>query len=163
MPNLTPVENWLGCPTLPNRTSLVASASYSEPKIFHFLVLVRNCETWAKVCAPYAQQTKRTGEIIAAVGHALGGRPGQRLMFRLGMPISADTLIRHVKRAAHLPALPQVRKKPDAVAPGKARIVPRLFSGGCACHFPCVVGCDRSKGRGGHPPARHDRSNSRAS
>jgi WD40 repeat protein len=44
MPNLTPVENWLGCPTLPNRTSLVASASYSEPKIFHFLVLVRNAK-----------------------------------------------------------------------------------------------------------------------
>jgi transposase len=66
-------------------------------------------ERLSKVCAPYAQQTKRTGEIIAAVGHALGGRPGQRLMSRLGMPVSADTLIRQVKRAAHLPALPQVR------------------------------------------------------
>jgi transposase len=63
----------------------------------------------SKVCAPYAQQTKRTSEIIAAVGHALGGRPGQRLMRRLGMPVSADTLIRQVKRAAYLPALPQVR------------------------------------------------------
>jgi transposase len=66
-------------------------------------------ERLSKVCAPYAQQTKRTGEIIAAVGHALGGRPGQRLMSRLGMPVSADTLIRQVKRAANLPALPQVR------------------------------------------------------
>jgi transposase IS204/IS1001/IS1096/IS1165 family protein len=66
-------------------------------------------ERLSKVCAPYAQQTKRTGEIIAAVGHALGGRPGQRLMSRLGMPVSADTLIRQVKRAAHLSALPQVR------------------------------------------------------
>src|ERR1700730_1714145 len=65
-------------------------------------------ERLSKVCAPYAQQTKRTGEIIAAVGHALGGRPGQRLMSRLGMPVSADTLIRQVKRAAHLSALPQV-------------------------------------------------------
>jgi transposase len=65
-------------------------------------------ERLSKVCGPYAQQTKRTGEIIAAVGHALGGRPGRRLMSRLGMPVSADTLIRQVKRAAHLPALPQV-------------------------------------------------------
>jgi transposase len=32
-------------------------------------------ERLPKVCAPYAQQTKRTDEIIAAVGHALGGRP----------------------------------------------------------------------------------------
>jgi transposase len=66
-------------------------------------------ERLSKVCASYAQQTKRTGEIIAAVGHALGGRPGQRLMSRLGMQVSADTLIRQLKRAAHLPASPQVR------------------------------------------------------
>jgi transposase len=66
-------------------------------------------ERLSKVCAPYAQQTKRTGEIIAAVGYALGGRPGQRLMSRLGMPVSADTLIRQVKRAAHLPTLPKIR------------------------------------------------------
>ena len=65
-------------------------------------------ERLSKVCAPYAQQTKRTGEIIAAVGRALGGRPAQRLMRRLGMPVSADTLIRQVKRAARLHALPQV-------------------------------------------------------
>src|SRR5277367_1376426 len=66
-------------------------------------------ERLSKVCAPYAQQTKRTGEIIFAIGHALGGRPGQRLMRRLGMPVSADTLIRQVKRASYSPALPQVR------------------------------------------------------
>ena len=66
-------------------------------------------ERLPKVCAPYAQQTKRTSEIIAAVGHARGGRPGKRLMRRLGMPVSADTLIRQVKRAVYLPALPQVR------------------------------------------------------
>ena len=65
-------------------------------------------ERLSDVCAPYAQQTKRSGEIIAAVGRALGGRPGQRLMRRFGMPVSADTLIRQVKRAARPPALPQV-------------------------------------------------------
>jgi transposase len=65
-------------------------------------------EPLSKVCTPYAQQTKRSGEIIAAVGRALGGRPGQRLMRRLGIQVSADTLIRQVKRAARLPALPQL-------------------------------------------------------
>ena len=65
-------------------------------------------EPLSKVCAPYAQQTKRAGEIISAVGRALGGRPGQRLMRRLGIQVSADTLIRQVKRAARLPALPQL-------------------------------------------------------
>jgi transposase len=61
-----------------------------------------------KVCAPHARQTKRTDEIIAVVGRALGGRPGQRLMSKLGIPLSAETLIRRVKGAARLPALPQV-------------------------------------------------------
>jgi hypothetical protein len=42
------------------------------------------------------------------VGCALGGRPGQRLMGRLGIPLSADTLIRRVKGAARLPAMPKV-------------------------------------------------------
>jgi hypothetical protein len=60
------------------------------------------------VCAPHARQTKRSDEIIAVVGRALGGRPGQRLMGRLGMPLSADTLIRRVKGAARWSALPQV-------------------------------------------------------
>ena len=60
------------------------------------------------VCAPHARQTKRSDEIIAVVGRALGGRPGQRLMGRLGMPLSADTLIRRVKGAARWSALPHV-------------------------------------------------------
>jgi hypothetical protein len=47
-------------------------------------------------CQSISRSRQRTGEIIAAVGHALGGRPGQRLMSRLGMPVSADTLIRQV-------------------------------------------------------------------
>jgi len=60
------------------------------------------------VCVPHARQTKRSDEIIAVVGRALGGRPGQRLMGRLGMPLSADTLIRRVKGAARWSALPRV-------------------------------------------------------
>jgi transposase len=60
------------------------------------------------VCAPHARQTKRSDEIIAVVGRALGGRPGQRLMGRLGMPLSADTLIRRIKGAARWSALPRV-------------------------------------------------------
>ena len=61
----------------------------------------------SEVCAPHARQTKRSGEIIAMVGRALGGRPGQRLMSRLGMPLSADTLIRRVKKAARRSASPR--------------------------------------------------------
>jgi transposase len=57
-------------------------------------------ERLAAVCAPNAQQTQRFEQIIGAVAHALGGRPGRRLMGRLGLPVSADTLLRHLKTAA---------------------------------------------------------------
>ena len=52
------------------------------------------------VLAPHAQQTTRLGEIRMLVGRALGGRPGQRLMSRLGMSASRHTLLRQVIRAA---------------------------------------------------------------
>ena len=32
------------------------------------------------------------------LGHAAGGRPAERLMARLGMPVSDDTILRHLKR-----------------------------------------------------------------
>lgn len=34
------------------------------------------------------------------VGYTLGGRPGERLIARLGMPVSDDTLLRRVKQRA---------------------------------------------------------------
>jgi transposase len=54
----------------------------------------------AGVLAPYAQQTNRLGEARMLVGRALGGRPGQRLLSRLGMRTSRHTLLRHVTRTA---------------------------------------------------------------
>jgi hypothetical protein len=47
-----------------------------------------------------ARRTRRTAEIVTLFGHAAGGRPGERLMRRLGMPVSDDTLLCHVKSAA---------------------------------------------------------------
>jgi hypothetical protein len=45
-------------------------------------------ERLSKGFAPYAQQTKRTGEIIAAAGYALGRRPSQTLDDEVAMPVS---------------------------------------------------------------------------
>jgi len=55
------------------------------------------------VAAPHAQQTYRLGVVVHLVGHALGGRAGERLLDRLGMPIGADTIVRVVKRGAPPP------------------------------------------------------------
>jgi predicted RNA-binding Zn-ribbon protein involved in translation (DUF1610 family) len=50
------------------------------------------------VCVPHALQTQRFADIIHLVGYALGGRGGERLLHRLGMAVSDDTLLRMLKR-----------------------------------------------------------------
>ena len=57
-------------------------------------------ERLASVVARYARQTNRLTETRTLVGRALGGRPGQHLLSRLGMPVSRHTLLRRVKEAA---------------------------------------------------------------
>lgn len=52
------------------------------------------------IAAPYARRTRRVGEIVGLLGHSTGGRPGERLMQRLGMPVSDDTVLRQLKRDA---------------------------------------------------------------
>lgn len=52
------------------------------------------------VLEPYARQTKLLAETRTVVSRALGGRPGARLLWRLGMPVSRHTLLRQLKRAA---------------------------------------------------------------
>lgn len=55
------------------------------------------------LAAPYARRTRRTAEIASLFGHSAGGRPGERLMRRLGMPASDDTILRQLKRDATSP------------------------------------------------------------
>jgi transposase len=65
-------------------------------------------ERLPELCLPNAQRTVRSGHIVELLGHALGGRPAQRLAKRLGMAASRDTLLRHVKKMARraIPAPP---------------------------------------------------------
>jgi len=52
------------------------------------------------IAAPYARRTKRVAKLVGLLGHGTGGRPGERLMNQLGMPVSDDTILRHLKRSA---------------------------------------------------------------
>jgi transposase len=52
------------------------------------------------IASPYARRTRRVAEIVGLLGHSTGGRPGERLIRRLGMPISDDTILRQLKRNA---------------------------------------------------------------
>jgi transposase len=51
-----------------------------------------------EIVSPHARRTRRIAEIVHLFGHGTGGRPGERLMKRLGMPVSDDTILRQLKR-----------------------------------------------------------------
>src|ERR1700722_5454137 len=50
------------------------------------------------VAQPYARRTRRVVDLARLVTHTAGGRPAGRLMTRLGLPQSRDTLLRALKR-----------------------------------------------------------------
>jgi len=54
-------------------------------------------ETWPEFLAVRAQRTLRLTEVQGAVGLALGGEAGYRLLRQLREPVSADTLLRLVR------------------------------------------------------------------
>jgi transposase len=59
-----------------------------------------------QVIKPYARQTGRVAELARLIGYAVGGRPAERLMRRLGMPQGDDWILRNLKRHAALPSKP---------------------------------------------------------
>ncbi len=49
------------------------------------------------VAIPHARWTNRLAEILRVFGHGTGGRPAERLLGRLGMAASDNTILRHLK------------------------------------------------------------------
>ncbi|HEY4544898.1 MAG TPA: ISL3 family transposase [Pedomonas sp.] len=54
-------------------------------------------ETASDVVEPYGRRLRRLSNVLRWVGLGLGGEAGARLLDRLGMPASADTLLRVVR------------------------------------------------------------------
>ena len=52
------------------------------------------------LAVPFARQTTRLAGIVRLLGHSAGGRPSERLMTRLGKPVSATTILRNRKKRA---------------------------------------------------------------
>lgn len=50
------------------------------------------------VAAPRARRTSRIAQVVRHLGHAAGGRPAEKLLSRLGVPVSDDTILRALKR-----------------------------------------------------------------
>lgn len=56
------------------------------------------CERLPEVACVYGRQTARTSEIVRVVGHVAGGLPGQRLLARLSITTSDDTVLRRLRQ-----------------------------------------------------------------
>lgn len=52
-----------------------------------------------EVMLPLARRTRRVGEIFRLPGHSANGRTAERLLTRLGLAVSDDTVLRHLKSA----------------------------------------------------------------
>jgi transposase len=59
-----------------------------------------------QVIKPYARQTGRVAELARLIGYAVGGRPAERLMRRLGMPQGDDRILRNLKHHVMPPSKP---------------------------------------------------------
>ncbi|MGA8438204.1 MAG: ISL3 family transposase, partial [Candidatus Sulfotelmatobacter sp.] len=55
-------------------------------------------ERMPELAVPWARRSNRLRDVVRLIGHGMGGRPGERLLSRLGMPVSDDTILRAVKR-----------------------------------------------------------------
>jgi transposase len=68
------------------------------------------CERLPEVTRAYGRQTNRASEIVRLIGYVAGGLPGQRLLSRLSIVTSDDTVIRRVRQgSAQGPESPPIR------------------------------------------------------
>jgi transposase len=55
------------------------------------------CERLPRIARVYGRQTERASEIVRLIGYVAGGLPGQRLLARLSIATSGDTILRRVR------------------------------------------------------------------
>jgi transposase len=56
------------------------------------------CERLPQIARVYGRQTERASEIVRLIGYVAGGLPGQRLLARLSIASSDDTVLRRVRQ-----------------------------------------------------------------
>jgi transposase len=56
------------------------------------------CERLPQIARVYGRQTERAAEIVRLIGYVAGGLPGQRLLARLAIATSDDTVLRRVRK-----------------------------------------------------------------
>src|SRR5208282_5607207 len=117
---LTPVAEACPCPFCGQRSSRVHShyrrTLHDLPahgQVVRLVLLLRRffcdhpdcpCQTFAEplpgIAARHARKTGRLVKALEDVGFTAAAEPGARLASRLGMPVSGDTILRLIRRAA---------------------------------------------------------------
>src|ERR1041385_5296305 len=67
------------------------------------------CERLPRIARAYARETEHAAEIVRLVGYVARGRPGQRILDRLSMRTSDDTVLRRVQGESRQEPCPPVR------------------------------------------------------
>lgn len=81
----------------------------------------------ASIARPFARRTSRVGEVVSHLGYAAGGRPAERLLHRLGLGVSEDTVLRQLKKRAQSTRFP--RSSQPRCASNPADSSPRIRRG----------------------------------
>jgi transposase len=55
-----------------------------------------NADQVCPLAPSHARRTRRVASLVQMIGHGAGGLPGQRLLQRLSMPFSDDTILREL-------------------------------------------------------------------
>ncbi len=66
-------------------------------------------EALPAVARPHARRTTRVREIMRLIGYSAGGLPGSRILQRLAVPVSDDTVLRTVKCSDNAPTNGAIR------------------------------------------------------
>src|SRR5579863_3429691 len=74
--------------------------------------------TAAGLASPHAHQSDAIADILAVMGHGAGGETPRRLLARLGVVVSGDTVLRHLKRRA--------QRKPRAMLANSFPLRPKV-------------------------------------
>jgi transposase len=111
-------------------------------------------ERLEKSAPSHARRTHRVSEVARLLGHATGGRAAERMLCRLGIPQSDDTVLRTVKRAAASRRRPVLRVATGICPCCPSSVLPRCGSV-CCLEMPPdwlslgLAGLARGAGSGG--------------
>ena len=80
------------------RAAVIVTSEVAVGDIWNRKISASNIPDRSRKFFLHARRPRRIAEFVHLFGHGTGSPPGVRLMKRLGMPVSDDAVLRHLKR-----------------------------------------------------------------